>query len=319
MATEFELIAKYFTRRSRTAFLGIGDDCALVKPPDGLALAISTDMLVEGVHFFADVDPRALGHKVLAVNLSDLAAMGADPKWATLAMALPDANEAWIAAFAEGFFALADRFDVELIGGDTTRGPRNLCVTIMGTFPPGNAMRRDGAQVGDEVWISGETGAAALGVALKRGEIELDTMSRAACLRRLEWPEPRIGLGRALRSFVSAAIDISDGLVADLGHICERSNVGMRIDLERIPRAGPVRALSDRARANQAVLSGGDDYELAFTAPPAVQDAVKTAAVRAGVMVTCIGEVVATPQTVRLHDVNGVELTLPVKGFDHFG
>lgn len=317
MPGEFEVIARYFTRRARTALLGVGDDCALVKQGDGLALAISTDMLVEGTHFFAGAEPEALGHKTLAVNLSDLAAMGADPRWATLAIALPTIDEDWVAAFARGFFAIADRFGVELIGGDTTRGPLTLSVTIMGVFPPGIALRRDGARSGDDVWISGRTGEAALAVAARNGRIALDGDDASACALRLDRPEPRVPLGRALRTVATAAIDVSDGLVADLAHICERSKLAAEIVLDLVPRA-PVMDVVDAALAREAMLAGGDDYELCFTAPASAQAAITEAAARAGVPVTRIGRMLAGEPRVRVVDASGATIALPRKGFDHF-
>lgn len=318
VATEFELIQRYFTRPAKSVLVGVGDDCALCKVPDGLALAISTDMLVEGTHFFSGADPRKLGHKTLAVNLSDIAAMGADPRWATLAIALPEADEAWVAAFAAGFFAIADRFGVELIGGDTTRGPRTLSVTIMGTSPPGLALRRDGARVGDLVWLSGCTGEAALAVAHRRGEIALDPAVQGDCDARLDLPEPRVALGRAIRAHATAAIDVSDGLLADLAHICERSRVGAEVELACVPRAPAIDACADPARALAALLAGGDDYELVFTAPAMESDAILAAGARVGVAVTRIGRVVAGDR-VRVIDAGGAALHIDRAGFDHFG
>lgn len=317
MAGEFELIARYFTRPARTALVGVGDDCALVKPGDGLALAITTDMLVEGTHFFVGADPEALGHKTLAVNLSDIAAMGADPKWATLAIALPNADEAWIASFARGFFALADRFAVELIGGDTTRGPRTMSVTMIGTFPPGVAMRRDGARVDDDVWVSGATGEASLAVRHRTGQLVLDVAALAACAQRLDRPEPRIALGRALRTLATAAIDVSDGLLADLGHLCERSRLAAEIDWPSVPRAPALASLSERD-AQRAALAGGDDYELCFTAPSTQRPSVLAAGAKAGVAVTRIGRMLAGAPQVSVRDAQGGAITLEQQGFDHF-
>jgi len=317
MASEFELIARHFTRPAKTAALGVGDDCALVQAPTGLALAITTDMLVEGTHFLPGADAALLGHKTLAVNLSDLAAMGADPRWCTLALALPDADDAWLAAFANGFFALAERQGIELIGGDTTRGPRTLCVTALGTLPKGYALRRDGAQPGDDLWLSGATGEAALGLAHLQGRAALDGEHRDACLARLHAPEPRVALGRRLRGIATAAIDLSDGLVADVGHICERSRVAADIDDAAVPRAAALAALADAGLARACVLAGGDDYELAFTAPPEARDAVARAGELVRVPVTRIGRM-REGAGVTVRDAAGAPLALDRPGYDHF-
>ncbi len=320
MPSEFDLIARYFARPVKSVVLGIGDDCALVRPPEGLGVAITTDMLCEGTHFFADVDPRSLGHKTLAVNLSDIAAMGADPRWATLAIALPRVNEAWLQGFAEGFFALAERFGVELIGGDTTKGPLTLSVTLLGTYPLGHALRRDGACAGDDLWVSGETGAAALAVAERRGRLALSADALGICARRLDWPEPRVLLGRALRSVATSAIDVSDGLVADVGHICERSRVDAEIALQRVPRLPLIEAdRVDPLIARSALLAGGDDYELAFTAAAASRSAIEALALRLPLRLTRIGAIVAGTGVVRVIDADGVVVPLASGGFDHFG
>jgi len=318
MPSEFDLIARHFTRPVRSVVLGIGDDCALVRPPEGMGLAISTDMLCEGTHFFPGVDAASLGHKTLAVNLSDVAAMGADPKWATLAIALPSADEAWVSAFCGGFFALADRHGVELIGGDTTRGPLTLSVTIFGTYPLGHALRRDGARAGDDLWVSGLTGEAALAVAHRRGRVTLDDTARLACDRRLDWPEPRVALGRALRAIATAALDVSDGLAADIGHLCERSRLDARIDVPRVPQAPAIASCADRALAMQSMLAGGDDYELAFAAPPAARDQLAALAARLSLPLTRIGTMEAGPGRVHLVGADGTELSLAGLGFDHF-
>jgi thiamine-monophosphate kinase len=303
MTSEFDLIRRYFTRPAKSAALGVGDDCALLQAPTGLALAVTTDMLCEGTHFLPGADPGLLGHKTLAVNLSDLAAMGADPRWCTLALALPDIDGAWLAAFSSGFLALADRFAIELVGGDTTRGPRNLCVTAIGTLPKGYALRRDGAQDGDDVWVSGATGEAALGLAHLQGRAVLAEPHLAACLARLHAPEPRVALGRRLRGIATAAIDVSDGLVADLGHVCERSRLGAVLEYAAVPSAAALAQLQDPALAAACMLAGGDDYELAFTAPPNTRAAVEAAAAAAGVAVI---------------DAAGTALPLDRPGYDHF-
>ncbi len=295
----------------------IGDDCALLAAPTGLALALTTDMLLEGAHFLAGTDPRRLGHKSLAVNLSDLAAMGADPRWFLLAIALPEADEAWLEPFAAGMFALADAHRIELVGGDTTRGPRTITITAIGTLPPGYALRRDAAGAGEDLWLSGATGEAALGLAHLRGKVELPAAAAAQCVLRLEAPEPRVALGRALRGIAGAAIDVSDGLVADVGHIAGESRVGVEIDYDALPRPGALAAVPDRRLADECLLGGGDDYELAFTAPAAKRGEVAAAARGAGVAVTRIGRVVAGSAEVRVL-AGGKPVEVARRGFDHF-
>ncbi|MDR2839322.1 MAG: thiamine-phosphate kinase, partial [Azonexus sp.] len=237
MVSEFALIDRYFARPARSAgvALGPGDDCALLQPTPGKQLAVTTDMLVEGTHFLPATNPQNLGWKTLAVNLSDLAAMGAEPRWVTLAGALPTADENWLAAFAEGFFACAGQYGVALIGGDTTRGPLNLCVTAFGEVDPGRALRRDGSRVGDEIWVSGRPGLAALGLAQLQGRIALPEPWPRLCVTALEKPQPRVALGQALTGVASAAIDVSDGLLADLGHIARRSGCAAALQLTQLP------------------------------------------------------------------------------------
>jgi thiamine-monophosphate kinase len=316
--TEFELIRRYFTRPARTAALGVGDDCALVRAPTGLVVAVTTDMLVEGTHFLPGADARRLGHKSLAVNLSDLAAMGADPRWFLLAISLPDADEVWLAAFAEGMFALADAHAIELIGGDTTRGPRTICITAIGTLPPGYALRRDTATEGQDLWLSGSTGDAALGLAHASGRVALDADARRHCLARLETPAPRVALGQKLRGLAGAAIDVSDGLLADLGHVVEQSQVGAEMDYESLPRSAALRSCPDRALADECLLAGGDDYELLFTAPAARRAEVEAAGAAAGVAVTRIGRIVGDGRGARLLDAQRKPIEVARRGFDHF-
>ncbi len=318
MASEFELIARYFTRPKRRAVLGVGDDAALFRVGKGMELAVSTDMLVSGTHFFADADPRRLGHKTLAVNLSDMAAMGARPRWALLSLALPKVDPAWLRAFSAGFHALADAHEVELIGGDTTRGPLNLCVTIFGEVPRGRALRRDRARVGDDVWVSGELGSAALAVALQQGRISLSTSVAERCKRSLDRPQPRVALGLGLRGLANAAIDISDGLAADLGHICERSSLGADVWLDRIPGAKALAAVADRKLAEQALVAGGDDYELCFTAGVKNRARIEALSGRIGVRLQRIGAM-RKGQGVSLLDGDGRARGAQVRGYDHFG
>jgi len=316
--SEFEIIRRYFARPSRTAVLGIGDDCALVAARKGMTLALSTDMLLSGRHFLPNTDPLKLGHKSLAVNLSDLAAMGADPRWALLAIALPNANEKWIAAFSRGFFRLARRFKTELIGGDTTRGPLTIAITVIGEVAPKLALRRDGARAGDDVWLSGATGEAALGVAHLQGRVKLKGRAREACLERLHAPEPRVTLGQRLRGLARSAIDVSDGLLADLGHVVKASGVTAELRWEDLPRARAIAECADKALAKDCLLAGGDDYELVFTAPRSRRSAIEAAARKTGVPVTAIGAIVAGKPGVRVRDRKGGTVSVPRAGFDHF-
>ncbi|TFW15390.1 thiamine-phosphate kinase, partial [Duganella callida] len=270
MLSEFDLIKEYFQRphHAARAVLGIGDDCALIAPTPGTQIAISSDMLVEGRHFFAGEDPQRLGHKALAVNLSDLAAMGARPVGFTLALALPAAERAWLHGFSQGLFALADAFNIELIGGDTTRGPLNICITVFGEVRPGQALRRSAARPGDDIWISGTLGDARLALAGYRKELSLDAAALQAAGARMHTPVPRVELGMALaeQGLAHAAIDISDGLVGDIGHILKLSQVGATLNIDALP-AGDVLATRDAALRRAYTAAGGDDYELCFTAP----------------------------------------------------
>ena len=321
---EFELIRRHFQRAPATAggavVLGIGDDCALLQPSPGHQLAISTDMLVEGRHFFAGAEPEALGHKALAVNLSDLAAMGARPLGFTLALALPQADDAWLTAFARGLFALADAHACPLVGGDTTRGPLNLCITVFGELHPGQALRRDAARAGDDLYLSGRTGEARLALEQLRGTgWALATGGPSAELRaRLERPTPRNALGVALAAVagVHAAIDLSDGLAGDLGHILQASGVGAEIHLPTLPVAPSLGALPEAQRL-ECLLAGGDDYELLFTAAPGARTAIAAASAASGTPVTRIGHITPAPG---LHwlDGDGHPVSLATRGFDHF-
>lgn len=317
MHSEFDLINRYFNRPARHTVLGVGDDAALLALTPGHELAASIDTLVEGVHFFPDVAAESLGHKALAVNLSDLAAMGAAPKWAMLALTIPKADEAWLEGFARGFFALAAEYDVDLIGGDTTRGPRNICVQIMGEIPQGMALRRDGAKTGDDVWVSGHVGDAAAAVAHLKGELRLPGSLLTHCLARLERPAPRVALGRMLVGLANSVIDISDGLVADLGHICERSGVGAEIGFTAIPCSTELLPLRAKAPVTRAILSGGDDYELCFTTPVDRRSGVEALSVQAGLALTRIGSIVAGSGVVVM-DHAGKPMSVKDGGFDHF-
>jgi thiamine-monophosphate kinase len=319
---EFALIARFFGRppQSASVALGVGDDAALLRPTPGQVLVASVDMLVGGRHFVADVDPASLGHKSLAVNLSDIAAMGAVPRWALLAGALPDADAGWLAAFARGFYALADAHGVDLVGGDTTAGPLNLCVTILGEVPEGEAITRGGAHAGDDVYVSGTLGDAALAVAAAAGRVRLEAPALAECRRRLDWPQPGVALGQRLRGVATAMLDVSDGLTGDLGHIVERSGVGATVDIAAVPRSpwmDELLAGTQREAALQCLLAGGDDYELCFTAAPAAAAQVAAIAAAIGVPLTRIGSMHKRPELV-VRDERGGALARVPGAFDHF-
>lgn len=319
--SEFELIRRYFTHPARGARLGVGDDAALIAARRGMELAVAADMLVCGRHFFRDVAPQALGHKALAVNLSDMAAMGARPRWATLALALPRADAGWLRAFSRGFMALARCHAVDLVGGDTTRGPLTVCVQVIGEVPAGRALRRDGARDGDDIWVSGYPGEAALALAALRGRIRLALRDLGKASRRLHKPMPRIALGEALRGCASGAIDVSDGLVADLGHLCERSQLAATVIFSDLPVSPLMRRYLDRPAARAALLAGGDDYELVFTAPPPKRRRVLAIAKRLGLPLTRIGRMEAARRGHRVSvlDADGAPLRMTSGGFDHFG
>lgn len=314
---EFELIARWFTRPARRSPLGVGDDCALLQPRAGWQLAMSCDMLVEGRHFLPTVAAERLGHKALAVNLSDLAACGAEPLGFLLALALPRVDEAFVEGLAAGLWTLADRFGLDLLGGDTTAGPLNLCITVIGEVPAGQALLRSGARPGDELWVSGTLGDARLALEAMRGHAILDSADFALARRAMELPEPRIALGRALRGVASSAIDLSDGLVGDLAHVLKSSAVGAVVESARLPRSERLRRQPEEMQA-RCLLAGGDDYELLFTAPEAAGERVRASAAEAGVAVTCIGRIVAQPG-LQVLDATGAALDpRGLRGFDHF-
>ena len=316
MASEFELIARHFTRPVRRATLGVGDDCALFAVAPGQQLAVSSDMLVEGRHFLSTVAPERLGHKALAVNLSDLAACGAEPLGFTLALALPRGDEAFAAGLARGLFALADVHGIELVGGDTTAGPLNLCITVFGQVPPGQALLRSGARPGDELWVSGLLGDARLALEVFRGTLSLPGEAFDTVRRAMELPQPRVALGLALRGLATSAIDLSDGLLGDLAHVLRRSGVGAQVQLDALPRSAVLHA-QPAALQQQCLLAGGDDYELLFTAPAARRAEVQAAAQRAGVAVTRCG-VVTAGSALQVLDAAGRTVQTDLRGFDHF-
>lgn len=316
---EFDLIDHFFKRPTARADLGIGDDCALLSPRPGHQLALSTDMLVEGRHFLSTVDPAALGHKALAVNLSDLAACGAQPRAFLLSLSLPRADEAWLAGFSRGLLALADTHGCELVGGDTTQGPLNISITVIGDIPQGQALLRSGAHAGDDIYVSGTLGDARLALEVFRGQLSLSEAAFGICRARMERPTPRAALGMALRGVASAAADISDGLLGDLGHILQQSGVGAMIHTDRCEALLSCRheAALTLEWVRTCVLSGGDDYELVFTAPPSLRDAVQVAAQQSQTAVTRIGSVVAG-SGIELLDADQRRVTTRFASFDHF-
>lgn len=317
MSAEFNLIKQYFTHATSHTDLGIGDDAALIQPSPGHQLAISTDMSVVGTHFFKDAAPFDIGWKSLAVNVSDMAAMGAMPKWATLSIALPELNEKWLAEFSRGLFACAEQFSIDLIGGDTTRGPLNIAIQIMGETPSGKALTRNGAKAGDDIWISGNLGAASLGLAhLQQTEKITDETTLNTCLEALHTPQPRVGLGIALRELAHSCIDVSDGLLADLNHILKASNVGASIELAATPTLVAFNQRLDESKIQQAILTGGDDYELCFTAGQDKSDTVLALSKTLNLPLTKIGQIDASDKlsvNFKNKPLNIVQL-----GYDHF-
>jgi thiamine-monophosphate kinase len=303
---EFDLIAKYFDRPVRRAQLGIGDDCAILAPAPGMQIAVSSDMLVEGRHFLSTVRAERLGHKALAVNLSDLAACGAKPLGFTLALAMPRAEEVFLEGFARGLFALAEAHDIELVGGDTTQGPLNICITVFGEVPAGQALLRSGARTGDDLYVSGTVGDARLALEVFRGGVSLDAAAFESVRAAMELPQPRVALGIALRGIATSAIDVSDGLLGDLGHILRRSGVGARVEVDAVPRSAVLGA-QPLARQRECTLAGGDDYELVFSAAPR----------GVGLAVTRIGRIEAGSALV-LVDRAGAPVANSFGSFDHF-
>jgi thiamine-monophosphate kinase len=322
VTSEFDLIKKYFTKPTQHTNLSAGDDAALISVTEGYELAISTDMLVSGTHFFHDAAPYDIGWKALAVNVSDMAAMGANPKWATLAIALPEVNEHWLAEFSRGFFACADTFEIDLIGGDTTKGSLNISVTIMGEVLAGKALKRSSAQVGDDIWVSGNLGSAALVLAHLQGKITLKNDAMQANMLKmstlaLHRPVPRVELGLKLRDIATSCIDISDGLLADLGHILKASNCGATIDLENIPCIDYLKNDLENPQFQEFLLAGGDDYELCFSAPPSKREAINLLSKQLNLAITCIA---STRADIGLQACyKNKSLTLLKQGFDHFG
>jgi thiamine-monophosphate kinase len=318
---EFDLIARYFDRFKRLrrdVQLGIGDDCALLTVAERQLLAISTDTLVAGVHFLPDINPADLGYKALAVNLSDLAAMGADPAWISLAITLPEVNEAWLKAFSDSLFDQLNYYGMQLIGGDTTRGPLSMTLTINGLIPAGRALTRSGARIGDWIYVTGTLGDSAAGLAILQDRLQVeDSTDRNYLLTRHLRPQPRILQGQALRDLASSAIDISDGLMSDLQHVLKASQCGARIELDELPLSQALTANTDADQALRWALTGGEDYELCFTVPEINQGALEVALSYLGVDYTCIGQIRPLADGIQFYHSNQ-QVTLPWKGYDHF-
>lgn len=319
---EFSLIARYFDRVKSARFdveIGIGDDCALLNIPEKQTLAISTDTLVSGIHFLPDIDPADLAYKALAVNVSDLAAMGADPAWLTLALTLPSVDESWLKAFSDSLFEQLDYYDMQLIGGDTTKGPLSMTLGIHGYVPVGRALKRSGAKPGDWIYVTGTPGDSAAGLAILQNRLTVsDETDNAYLVKRHLRPTPRILQGQALRDLASSAIDLSDGLVSDLGHILKASECGARIDLDALPYSEAMQRHVDGEQAMRWALSGGEDYELCFTVPELNRGALDVALGHLGVPFTCIGQMSADVDGMHFQR-GGDVVTFDYKGFDHFG
>ena len=316
MMSEFDLIQHYFTRATNHTQLSIGDDAALITVNPGMALVISTDMLVSGTHFFSDCDPEKLGWKSLAVNVSDMAAMGAEPRWATLAIALLNSDDDWLSAFSRGLFACANHYNIDLIGGDTTRGPLNITVQIMGEVPTGSALKRSGAKINDDIWVSGTLGDAALCLAGLRFQLDLKADELSEIENALHMPYPRISLGLALRGVATSCIDISDGLLSDLGHLLKASQVGGEIALNQIPLSKTVADYFNLELVKNLVLAGGDDYELCFTAPQIKRATIEKIGLNLRLPLTRIGHISAH-KNLNVYD-NGQIIDFVNKGYDHF-
>jgi thiamine-monophosphate kinase len=314
--SEFDLIRDYFSGLGARAdvALGVGDDCALLQPPPGQQLALTTDTLVSGVHFFSDCDPETLGHKALAVNLSDLAAMGAEPAWISLGLTLPTPDRSWLQGFSSGLGRLLHRHGLQLVGGDTTRGPLAVCIQAIGFCPPGQALTRAGARPGDRVLVSGTLGDA--GLALQAAGLPLAPSERALLQARLERPNPRVELGLALRGLATAAVDVSDGLAADLGHVLAASGVGANLELQRLPLSAPVRRRVLEAGDWGLPLAAGDDYELCVCVPPEQEAAALRLGRELGCGLTLVGIIEAEPG-LRCRLPSGGVLAAPL-GYDHF-
>ncbi|REL26141.1 thiamine-phosphate kinase [Thalassotalea euphylliae] len=316
---EFDLIKRFFAEqpvRRKDVHLGIGDDCALVSAGEQHHIAVTTDTLVAGVHFFEDADPRAIGHKSLAVSLSDLAAMGAEPSWISLAISMPSIDEHWVRAFCTGVFELSEYYNVQLIGGDTTAGPLSITVTAQGLLPANKALSRGGAVNGDWLYVTGELGDAALALQFLKGNADVAREDQEALLEKLHYPKPRVLAGQILKEYASAAIDLSDGLLGDLGHICQASQLGANVVLDDLPISNALSANVGAEQAREFALAGGDDYELLFTVSQDNKVGMETALSNAGVKYTCIGQLNKSMKITTTLDSHPVPIN--AKGFEHF-
>ncbi|WP_404393588.1 thiamine-phosphate kinase [Pseudoalteromonas phenolica] len=317
---EFELINRFFTGRGitrRDVDLGIGDDCALVTIPEGCQLAVTTDTLVEGVHFFSDISPKALGHRILAVNLSDLAAMGAEPAWISIGLTLPNVDETWLEQFTEGMHDIAEYYNVQLIGGDTTQGPLTITVCAKGIVPKGKALTRSGAKVGDWLYVTGDLGDAALAIEARKQGWELNAEDRSYVQKKFDYPAPQVAAGQVLRGLANSAIDISDGLLADLNHILTHSGVGATIHADKVPLSTALENLPDEEVRLMLAMAYGDDYQLLFTVPDSNRVAVEKRLAEYGVKPTCIGQINANAGDVSLL-YKDKPWPFPATGFEHF-
>ena len=317
---EFELINRYFKGRGitrRDVNLGIGDDCALVTVPQNCQLAITTDTLVAGVHFFDDIAPRALGHRVLAVNLSDLAAMGAEPTWVSVALTLPNIDVEWLEEFTEGMHEIAEYFNVQIIGGDTTQGPLSITICAKGIVPEGKALRRSGAKIGDWIYVTGPLGDAGLAIEARKQGLNIAPEHLRYVNQRFDYPTPRVAAGQVLRGYASSAIDISDGLLADLGHIVGMSQVNASINVNNIPTSDAMRATLERDQQLPFILNYGDDYELLFTVPDSNKSMLEMKLRQYGVDASCIGQIKSGEGQIELM-LDGEKLKYDRTGFEHF-
>lgn len=316
---EFDLIKKYFTEQSikrKDVLLGVGDDCAIIKPVEAQQIAITTDTLVAGVHFPVETSARAIGHKAVVVNLSDLAAMGADPAWISLAITLPSIDEDWVKEFCEGVFEVCEYYNVQLIGGDTTQGPLSITITAQGLLPEDKYITRSGAKPGDWVYVTGELGGAAIGLQHVQGKVVLEAKHQESALQRLNFPKPRILAGQAIRGYASSAIDLSDGLISDIVHLCKSSKVGANIVLDNLPVAQACIDTLGIDKARELALKGGDDYELLFTVSQNNKVAMETSMGNTRNVITCIGQLNPSEKLTVTLDSKAIDIH--ATGYEHF-